>query len=113
MAMTLNCRMERNAGSVCIHLPMAETGRAYMLLDALAEGLLRSFVLRDGGMQLECRWGAADRLEDGALQLSKSSVACIKRMLLDVTLRPADAAWLHVDIEADGGDVTVRVDADN
>lgn len=109
MAMELSCRIERNAESVCICLPMAQMGRAYMLLDALAGGLLRSFVLRDGAEPLECRFGAADRLDDAAVLLSGNSVACIKRMLLDVTLRPADAAWLHVDIEADGGDVSVRV----
>jgi len=109
--MELACRISGEKGRLRIVLPMAQLERAYMLMDALHGWLPNGFILHDGSRNMVCQYRAAgDGLYDGVgLMLSADSIDCIKRMLFSVLQRPADAVWLHVDIETDGGDVSVRV----
>lgn len=110
--MELDCRLGGEKGSLMITLPMAQLARAYMLLDALHKGFLNGFILHDAPRNMVCQQHAAgDVLYDGiGVTLSERSIGYITRRLFEVLLRPNDAAWLHVDIEADGGDVTIRVE---
>lgn len=109
--MELACRINGAKGSLRIALPMAQLERAYILVDALRDCLPNGFILHDRSRSMVCQYRAAgDVLFDGVgLMLSADSIDCIKRMLFSVLQRPTDAAWLHVDIETDGGDVSVRV----
>lgn len=108
MAMAVNCRISRTGQDVIITLLPESRERAYLLLDGLLNGFLRSFLLEGGGQALRCSADAADALTDDELRLSSGSIACIKRTLFEGMLRPADAAWLHEDIETAAGNVCIR-----
>lgn len=109
MAIMLDCRIERIGNGVVIALPYAAVERTYMLLDALMCGNLRELSFRSGGTLLACRCGDEDVLTRTLLTLSEARGEEVKAMLLRVALHPQEAEWLHVDVEAAGGDVAIRV----
>ncbi|MBQ7849262.1 MAG: hypothetical protein IJ343_06015 [Clostridia bacterium] len=108
MAMLLTCRLERNVSGVLIRLPASAVERAYVLLDALKNGDLHSFAFQMGSDMLQCSMGDRDRLAGDMLMLSEGSVDAVKHMLFGIVQCPHDAAWLHQDVEAEGGDVTIH-----
>ena len=109
MSIMLECRIDRDAAGTEFALPYARVERAYMLLDALRCGALREITFRSGSVLLACRCGDADVLEEKALSLSAATVSHIKAVLLQAALHPQEAEWLHADVEAAGGDVTLRI----
>ena len=109
MPILLDCRIARDAAGTVIALPNTRTERAYMLLDALICGAIREVTFRSGGVLPACRCGDEDELAENALTLSEATAGHIKAVLLRAALHPQEAEWLHADVEAVGGDVTIRV----
>ena len=108
MAMMLDCQIDRDKAGTVITLPYAAVDRAYVLLDALLCGSLRTFVLRSGSTLLTCSCGDEDVLTEDTLTLSVTMAEYIKSVLLKVVLRPQDVDWLHADVNAAGGEAVIR-----
>lgn len=107
MAMQLTCRMERHPDHTRIIIPVEETPRAYMLLDAMLLGELKGFELVGKGGTLHCHTAEADGLTPEAWMVAPRSVEYVKSVLFQVTMQSSAAAWLHADIETPTGDVTI------